>query len=101
MLDIVASYDCMQFQGKLMKQTLENDKKPSLGTDFGTFWPKFGRPFFPPLKNLSSPVSRYYGQLPACTISEKTNDPILRKLSDRRTYGQRDGQTERRTKVIS
>ena len=29
MLDIVASYHSMQFQGKLMKQTGENGKKPS------------------------------------------------------------------------
>ena len=27
MLDIVASYHCMQFQGKLMNQTWENGKK--------------------------------------------------------------------------
>ena len=28
MLDIVASYHCMQFQGKLINQTWENGKKP-------------------------------------------------------------------------
>ena len=33
---------------------------------------------------------RYHGQLSSCTISEKTNGPILRKLSD----GQMDGQTD-------
>ena len=37
MLDIVASYHCMQFQGKLMNQTCENGKKPILGTDFSPF----------------------------------------------------------------
>ena len=31
MLYIVVSYHCMQFQGKLMKQTWENGKKPSFG----------------------------------------------------------------------
>ena len=31
MLDIVPSYHCMQFQGKLQNQTWENGKKPSLG----------------------------------------------------------------------
>ena len=31
MLDIVASYHCMQFQGQLMNQTWENGKKPSFG----------------------------------------------------------------------
>ena len=29
MLDIVASYHCMQFQGRLTNQTWENGKKPS------------------------------------------------------------------------
>ena len=33
-------------------------------------------------KNLAPSVTGYYGQLSSCTISEKTNDPILRKLSD-------------------
>ena len=35
MLDIVASYLCMQFQGKLMNQNWENSKKPSFGPDLG------------------------------------------------------------------
>ena len=33
-------------------------------------------------KNLVLSVTRYHGQLLSCTISEKTNYPILRKLSD-------------------
>ena len=37
MLDIVASYHRIQFQGKLMIQTQENDKQPVLGPDLGTF----------------------------------------------------------------
>ena len=46
-------------------------------------WPKFGSPnFF--FKNLASSVTRYHGQLSSCTISEKTNDLILRKFSDGR-----------------
>ena len=43
-------------------------------------------------KNLASSVTRYHGQLSSCTISAKTKDPILRKLSDRQT----DRQTDRR-----
>ena len=31
MLDIVTGYHCMQFQGKRMIQTQENNKKPHLG----------------------------------------------------------------------
>ena len=37
MLDITASYHCIQFQEKLMNQSWENGKKPSFGTDFGSF----------------------------------------------------------------
>ena len=33
-------------------------------------------------KNVSWSVTRYHGQLSSFTISQKTNDPILRKLSD-------------------
>ena len=29
---------------------------------------------------MDSSVTRYYGQLSPCAISEKNNDPILRKL---------------------
>ena len=47
-------------------------------------------------KNLALLVTRYHGQLPSCTIIEKTNDPILRKLSDRRTDGRSEGQTDGR-----
>ena len=45
MLDIVASYHCMQFQGKLMNQTWENSKKPIFGPDFGPFSPDLGHEF--------------------------------------------------------
>ena len=33
-------------------------------------------------KNLASLFTNYYGKLLSCKISEKTNNPILRKLSD-------------------
>ena len=46
--------------------------------------------FFFPQKNLAPSVTRYHGQRSSCTISEKTNDPILRRLSDGRTDGQTD-----------
>ena len=42
MLDIVASYHCMQFQGKLMNQTWEKGKKFSFRPDFGPFGPYLG-----------------------------------------------------------
>ena len=40
-------------------------------------------------KNLASSVTKYHSQLSSCKISEKINDPILRKF--------RDGRTNRRT----
>ena len=56
------------------------------------------------LKNLESSVTRYHGQLLSCIISEKNNDPILKKLCDRwmdkhtdrlkQTGGQTDRWTE-------
>ena len=39
-------------------------------------------------KNLALSVTRYHGQLLPCTITEKTIDPILRKLV-------MDGQTDK------
>ena len=36
-------------------------------------------------KNLALSVTRYHGQLSSCTISEKTNGPVFRKLSDGRS----------------
>ena len=60
---------------------------------FCPIWLKFGPPnFFK--KNLASSVTRYHGQLSSCTISNKPNDPILRKLSDGRTDGQTGGLTD-------
>ena len=47
-------------------------------------------------KNLAPSVTICHGQLSPYAISEKTNDPILRKISDgwtdRRTDRQTDGQ---------
>ena len=67
MLDVAESYHFMQIQGKRVIKTQENG------------------------------ITRYHDQLSSCTISEKTNDLILRKFSDGRT----DGWTDRRTRVIS
>ena len=41
--------------------------------------------------NLTSSVNRNHGQLSSCQISEKANDPFLRKLNDRRTKERTDG----------
>ena len=46
MLYIVASYHCMQFQGKLINQKWENGKKPSFRPDFGHSGPNMGPKLF-------------------------------------------------------
>ena len=63
--------------------TQENDEKLHFGPDLGPLGPNSGHHFF--FKNLAPSVVRYYGQLSSCAISEKTDDLILRKFSDRRT----------------
>ena len=54
-------------------------------------------------KNLALSITRYHGQLSSCKTSEKTNDPILRKLSDARTARRTDGRITGpdRTRVTS
>ena len=46
MLEIVASYHCMQFEEKPMIQTQENDKKPHFGPNLGQLVPNLDRYFF-------------------------------------------------------
>ena len=71
-------------------------KKPSFGPDFGPFGPNLSRRIFF-FKNLAPPVTWYHGRLSSCTIPEKTDDLILRKLTDGRTDGRTDRQTDRRS----
>ena len=82
-----------------MNSTLKNGKNLVLCRILAHMTQIWAANFFE--KNLEPSVTRYYDQLSSCTISEKTDDPILRKLSDGRTDGQTDGQTDRRTRVIS
>ena len=99
MLCIVTSFHCnhcMQFQGKPINQTWENGQKISFRPYPGPFRPNLGPEnffvnFF--FKNLVRSVTRYNDQLSSWTIPEKTNDPILRKLSD----GLADRRTDRQT----
>ena len=62
-------------------------KKPSFGPILAHLAQIWGAKFFF-LKDLAASFFRYHSQLSSCTISEKNNDSILRKLSD--------GQTNRR-----
>ena len=70
-----------------MNQTLEKGEKTHFGPNSGFCAQIF---FF---KNLDLSLTRYHGQLSSCTISEKTDDPILRKFND----GRSDRRTDRRT----
>ena len=74
MLYNVASYHCMQFQEK------------RFFSNFAHLAEIRAAIFFP--KNLAFSDTWYHDQLSSCTISEKTNDPVLKTLSDWRTYGQ-------------
>ena len=86
MLYIIASY-CMHFQGEPMNQIWENGKNLVLGPILvhlaqiraAILFIIISVVFFS--KNLVPPVTRY-GQLSSFTISEKTDDLVLRKLSD-------------------
>ena len=87
---IVASYHCVWFQG--MAKNLVSS--PFLG---GLAQIRAAKFFF-----IASSVARYYGQLSSCAISEKTNDPILKKLSgNERTDLVANRQMDRRIRVIS
>ena len=61
MLDIIASYHCMNFQEKLMNQTWENGKKPS----FGQIWALLAQIWAPNFLSwiLLLPYVRHYCKL--------------------------------------
>ena len=62
---------------------------------WGHFWPFlviFARWGFFQKNPAQSHITRY-GPLTPCQVSEKTNEPILRKLTDRRKDGRTDGRT--------
>ena len=61
MLDIIATYHYVQFQGNLMIQIQENSEKTHFGPDLGLMDPNLGRNLF--FKNLTVSVTRYYGHL--------------------------------------
>ena len=83
----------------VMINTNESIWRKWLRTQFWTWfwpiWPKFEVPKFV-FKNLAPSVTRCHDQLSSCPTSEKSNDSILRKLSDRPT----DGHTDSRKRVI-
>ena len=70
---------------KTKEPNLKKWQKTNLGLVLACFDPKL---FF-----VDFTSTKCHSQLSSCTISEKTNDPILRKLSDARTDRKTDGQT--------
>ena len=56
-------------------------KKPLFGPDSAR-WAQIRSAKCLFFKDLVSSVTRYHGQLSACTISEKTEDPILRQVEE-------------------
>ena len=80
----MASYHRIQFQGRLLIQTQENDKKPHFGPDLGPLGPNYYQ---------IDIMFRYHH----VQYQKKTNDPILRKFSD----GRIDRRTNRWRRIIS
>ena len=72
--------------------------KPHFGPHLGLLGLIRSQKFF--FKNLASSATRYHGQLSLCTISQKTNGLILKKLSDRQMGGAMGPKTDRWTRVI-
>ena len=90
MLNIVASYHCRQFEGKLMIQTREKGEKPHFRPNLGPLGPHLGcQKFFQETGFVIHQIS--WSAIIMHNI-KKTNDQILRKVSDGRT----DGRTDRR-----
>ena len=79
MLDIVPSCNPVQYHGKLMMQSLENDEKPNLGPNFGP--PNFFSWFLPLW------VVRDCSKLSAYAIWWKTDEPNLRKWQKNPNFG--------------
>ena len=89
MLDIVASYQLYAISRRTKEPNLRKwQKKTSFRSDSG---PNPGCHFFFPPKNLGLSVTKYYGLLLSCTISEKTNGSVLSKLNEGRTDWRTDG----------
>ena len=73
---IVPSCNLVQYQGKLMKQTWKNDRKPNFGPDFVPFDPNLVPQRF--FGGFTS-TSRHYFKPSSYAIQRKANEPNLRK----------------------
>ena len=75
MLNIVINYAFSRKTFKLKKIEKKIKKKTYFAPDLGPLGPNLGHYFF--FQNQALSVTRYYGQLSSCKLSEKTNDSIL------------------------
>ena len=101
MLDIVASYHCIQFQGKLIIQSQEDGEKPHFGYNLGPTGPNSGQILFffffffkiwPPW-SLDIMVSyhhvQYQEKLMIQSWENLVMDEWMNRWTDRGTDGQR------------
>ena len=89
MLDIVESYHCMQFQGKLINQIWENSQKSSFAPDFGPFDPNLGHQFlFSKIwlrLSLDVMVSYHHVQYQKKLMVQSWENLVTDRWTDRRT----------------
>ena len=100
MLEIVARYHCMQFQGKQMNQTRENDKKLSFRPDFGAFIQNLGcQNFFSEIwlcQSLDFMVTYYYVQYQNKLMAQSSKNLVTDEQTDKSDFiGRRPTNIER------
>ena len=82
----LANHNTLHFSSFLAKTNDSILRKSTLLPIFGPFFPFLGKMrIFP--KNRALSLLSIYGPLTSCKISEKTNEPIPRKVRYRRTDG--------------
>ena len=82
MLDIVARYHRIQFQGNFVIQTQENGKKPHFGPALSLLCPNSGHQFL-----FIKLAVRHCSNLSSYAIYKKTNEPNLRKWAKNLIWG--------------
>ena len=85
MLDIVASYHCMQFQGNIMNQIWGNGKKPSFGPNFGPSGPNLGQQILVSYRHV-----QYQKKLMIQAWENLVTDERTNEQTDERTDEQTD-----------
>ena len=85
MLDILASYPCMQFQGKSKLNKMV--KKPHFGSDLGPLVPNSGSQFFF-FKDFALSVTRYHHvQYQKLLTIRSCENLVTNGQTDKETFG--------------